>query len=200
VRKPHIRFREFFLITTLASLVAAAYAIRARTTYYLSAQDHASRAYQARVSVKWWEDRINEGKRYLETWPVISEEWAVGRQLRLMPAVKDPDDIPTRGNDLVVVADVNGVLYFRIFDGDGKRVLDWAEGLYGDELKKRLVPLWPPHELTGVEKRQVITAVSSILSRSKSLFQAQLKTTQALHAKAVAEAEHHERLARSYGP
>jgi hypothetical protein len=183
----------------LASLVAAAYAIRARTTHYLSAQDHSSRAYQARVSVNWWEERIKDGRRYLEKWPVISEDWAFGRQLRLMPSVKDPDEIPTRAKDMIIIADVNGVLYFRIFDGDGKLVLDWAEGLYADDLKKQLVPMWPPHELTGVEKRQVITAVASILSRSKALFQAQLKTTQAMHAKAVAEAERHERLARSYG-
>jgi hypothetical protein len=197
MRRPSIRFREFLLLTTLVSLITAAFAIRARTAYHLSAQDHAFHAYRARLSVNWWEDRITERQRYLETTPLISEDWAAGRDLRLMPSLRDAGEIPTRAKDLIIVADVYGVLYFRMFDSDGQIVLDTAEGLQIEDLQKQLVSLWPPHELTGVEKRQVITAVLSILGRSRATLQAQLRSMQALHAEAVAKAEDHQRRARN---
>jgi uncharacterized phage protein gp47/JayE len=78
-------------------------------------------------------------------------------------------DIPGWGTSLVVVADVSGVLYFRIFDANGKVVVDTDEtqlttsaGMIGD-LKARLVGLRPPYELTGSDKEDVIAAVTSIV-------------------------------------
>jgi hypothetical protein len=193
MRKPRVRFREFLLITTLASLITAAFAIRARTANHLSAQDHAFHAYRARHSANWWEDRIKEGKRYLETAPLISEDRAAGCDLRLISSGKDIGDIPTEGKDLIIVADVPGLLIYRMFDGDGKMVMDWADGMNDENLKKQFVSLWPPHELTGIEKARVITAVTSVVGAT---VRTNFRNLQAMYAKAVAEAEYHERLAR----
>jgi hypothetical protein len=196
MRKPRVRLREFLLTTTLASLVTAAFAIRARTAHLESAQVHAFLAHRERVSVKWWEDHIKDAKKYLEVTPPISGDRAAGCDLRLMPSVKDVGDIPTAGKDLIIVADVDGVLYFRMFDGDGKIVVDWAEGLQADNLMGQFVGLWPPHELTGIEKARVITAVTSILGASRAKVQASVRSMQAMHVEAIAKAEHHEQLAR----
>ena len=47
--------------------------------------------------------------------------------LRLMSSVNDVSGIPTEGERLIVVAAVHDVLHFRIFDGDGKMVVDTDE-------------------------------------------------------------------------
>jgi hypothetical protein len=44
--------------------------------------------------------------------------------LLLMPSLDDVSDIPRKGTNLIIVANVNNKLYFRIFDGDGKPVHD----------------------------------------------------------------------------
>ena len=44
-----------------------------------------------------------------------------------MSSVKDVGGIPTEGKNLIIVAAVDHVLHFRIFDGDGKVVLDTDE-------------------------------------------------------------------------
>ena len=88
--------------------------------------------------------------------------------LRLMPAVKDVGGIPTAGKDLVIVADVDHVLHFRIFDRAGKMVADTDETKPTEqrtwvEFLRQLVPKWwPPHELTRSQKQEIITAVKSI--------------------------------------
>ena len=70
--------------------------------------------------------------------------------LQLMSSVGDAGDIPTVGKNLVIVADVRGVLHFRIFEGGGRKVVDTDEsrltaqaGPIAD-LKQRLENLWPP--------------------------------------------------------
>jgi hypothetical protein len=88
--------------------------------------------------------------------------------LRLMPSVKVVSGIPTTGDDLVIVADVDHVLHFRIFDGHGKIVVDTDEKkLTGqarriDELRKQLEDLWPPQKPTQSERVQVNASVASI--------------------------------------
>ena len=66
------------------------------------------------------------------------------------------------------------VLYFRIFDADGKVVVDTDEtrlttqaGPIAD-LKKQLDSVRPPHELTRSEKDRVIAEVTSIVGRTHS--------------------------------
>ena len=99
----------------------------------------------------------------------------LGFDLRLMSSLNDASAIPTEGKGLIIVAAVNNVLHFRIFDGNGKRVVDINEKkLTGqarqiEDLKKQLKSLWPPHELTDSEKVQVITAVRSIVSHTPKL-------------------------------
>jgi hypothetical protein len=199
MRKPRVRLREFLLFVTLASLITASFAIRARTARHLSAQRHAADAYQSRVSVAWWEDRLKGGKQYTEATLRNLEDRAASCDLRLMPSVKSLDEIPAEGKDLIIVADVPGLLVFRMFDGDGKISLDWAVGLQTDYqyLMGQLVGSWPPHEMSAVEKARVIDAVTSYIA---AVLRTQVKGMQDMHAKAVAEAERHERLARSAGP
>jgi hypothetical protein len=92
--------------------------------------------------------------------------------LRLMSALNGVSRIPTVGKSLVVVAAVEQVLHFRIFDGDGKMVVDADEKRLAERvrrieaLRNQLERWWPPHELTGSEKGRVITAVTSIVGRT----------------------------------
>src|SRR5512135_2143896 len=94
--------------------------------------------------------------------------------LRLMPSLNDVSGIPTEGKNLIVVAAVNNVLHFRIFDGEGKRVVDADEKGMTDpdqvwqigDLRRQLASLWPPHELTKSDKDRVIAAVASIVKHT----------------------------------
>lgn len=95
-----------------------------------------------------------------------------GFDLRLMSSLNDVSGIPTEGKNLIIVAAVNNGLHFRIFDGNGKVVVDTDEKrLTGqarqiEDLRKQLESLWPPHELTRSDKDRVITAVTSIVSHT----------------------------------
>jgi HEAT repeat protein len=98
-----------------------------------------------------------------------------GYDLRLMSASTDTAGVPTAGKSLIIVADVNHVLQFRIFNSDGTAVVDTDEkgltdrALPIDKLRKRLENLWPPHELTKSEKDEVITAVTAVVDRTSGL-------------------------------
>jgi hypothetical protein len=95
-----------------------------------------------------------------------------GCDLRLMSSVKDVSAIPTEGKRLVIVAAVDHVLHFRIFDNDGKMVVDTdatqrtAQVPQIEGLRKQLEILWPPHELSTSEKGRVIDAVTSIVGHT----------------------------------
>jgi hypothetical protein len=90
--------------------------------------------------------------------------------LRLMSSLNGVSGIPTKGKNLIIVAAVNDVLHFRIFDGDGKVVVDTDEkGLTEqarqiEDLRKQLESLWLPHELTRSDKDRVITAVTQVIT------------------------------------
>ena len=96
-----------------------------------------------------------------------------GFDLRLMSSLNDVSAIPTEGKDLIIVAEVNNVLHFRIFYGNGKPDVDTDEQrLAGkkpqiEKLREKLdkESLWSRHELTDSEKRQVIDAVTLISGR-----------------------------------
>jgi DNA-directed RNA polymerase specialized sigma24 family protein len=95
-----------------------------------------------------------------------------GYDLRLMSSVKDVSALPTAGKRLVIVAAVDHGLHFRIFDHDGRMVVDTdatrrtAQAPQIEDLRKRLENLWPPHELTTSEKGRVIDAVTSIVGHT----------------------------------
>ena len=86
--------------------------------------------------------------------PDAGQAW----DLKLLSALKDASGLPTSGTNLVVVALVNDLLHFRMFGADGKQFVDTDEsGLLAqaeplEALRRQLVGLWPPHELTAGEK------------------------------------------------
>ena len=101
--------------------------------------------------------------------------------LRLMPLLRSGTIIPKEGKNLVIVAEVKGVLRFRVFDGAGKVVMDqdderlmlWGQTAGDPEqvrqiegLRRQLDGLWPPHKLTQDDKVRVITALSLIESQN----------------------------------
>lgn len=193
--KPRLRFREFLLVITLASLIAASYAIRARIAHSAAVNEHASRAHQSRSLARAWEEQIDRTRRLLADIPPTSESWADEYALRLVPGAKDAADIPTSGKGLIVVSRIGRRLEFRMFDGDGKMVVDLGDPGNIDAFKAELEGLWPPHELAGDEKRRIIAAVASIVDAYRARMQRYLGIFEASRAKAVAEAEERERLA-----
>ncbi len=86
--------------------------------------------------------------------------------VQLITAIEDFNQMPT-GKNLVVVANVDGVLHIRMFDGNGKMAIDTDEKRLRDRtrqienLKRQLAGLWPPHELTATEKTLVGISVSA---------------------------------------
>ncbi len=96
-----------------------------------------------------------------------------GRELRLLPSLNGVNTIPAEGKSLVVVGDVADVLHFRVFDDDGKMVVDTDEGKlpgYANQiqaLRDRLRYLWPPHEITKSEKSEVIGEVLSMVAQTR---------------------------------
>jgi WD40 repeat protein len=99
-----------------------------------------------------------------------------GFDLRLMSSVKAVRDIPTEGKNLIIVAAADEVLLFRIFECDGKMAVDTDEKRLTvkapeiEDLRKKLVGLWPPHELIGEEKNQIVTEVTSIVGYTPSRY------------------------------
>jgi hypothetical protein len=197
--KPRLRLREFLLVTTLISLIAAGFAIRARTASLVSsAPDPAYRAYLERRSANWYEGQLREAKRKLELVPRLAPDQFAEYDVRLMRSVINSGELPTTGKHLVIVGHTPGGIYFRIFDGNGGVVVDWAEGLQTriGLIEGQLAILDPPHELTTGEKNWVVTTVMSLVDGYRDSLQVHIRIAQASHAEAVASAEYHERLAQ----
>ena len=72
--------------------------------------------------------------------------------LRLLSSVQSVGDIPTGGVNLIIVAAVQNVLHFRVFDANGRKVVDTDETKLTEQarqiedLRKQLVDLWLPHQ------------------------------------------------------
>jgi Leucine-rich repeat (LRR) protein len=98
----------------------------------------------------------------------------------LLPSLNDVSGMPREGKNLIVVADVSKKLHFRVFDSDGKTLVDTDEKTLLDkaqqveytkgqsaqqieDLKKQLKASSPPHVLTGDEKDVLITALAPIV-------------------------------------
>jgi exosortase len=111
------------------------------------------------------------------SWLAAEETLGEGYDVQLMPSVNDVNGIPNEGKNLMIVATVNDVLHFRIFDVDGNVVVNTNEKkLTGQvtqikNLKKRLASLWLPHKLTRKEASNVISAVSSVIGRTPDEYQ-----------------------------
>ena len=82
---------------------------------------------------------------------------------------------PIGGSNLVLVAEVNGVLHFRIFDGASKRVVDTDEKTLAkkarqiEALHKQLAPLWRQDEVIRSDQERIIAAVKSIVDYAPAL-------------------------------
>ena len=91
-----------------------------------------------------------------------------GCELAFIPA-NGASVMPTQGRNLFVVAGVDNVFRFRIFDAEGRIVADTDEKRLTEqarqieELRKQLKILWPPHELSKSEKARVVAAIASIV-------------------------------------
>ncbi len=91
--------------------------------------------------------------------------------VRLIPAAKDVRDIPTGLKGLIIVATVDNVLHFRIFDRDGKLVVETNEKSLPeqarqiDELRKQL-EFWR-HRPETIDNGSVICAVTSIVDQAQ---------------------------------
>jgi hypothetical protein len=91
-------------------------------------------------------------------------------EIQLMPKLSDMNALPTAGKRLIIVAEVNHALYLRMFDVEGTMILDSAAKRFTNtwvEYLQQLVPrLWPPHELTFIDRISVVNAVTQIAGRS----------------------------------
>ncbi len=91
--------------------------------------------------------------------------------LQLMFGLNDAGSIPTTGTNLIVLAEVNDVLHFRIFDANGNELVDTDQSqpqLQSDagaiaSLTTLLQSLQPPHVLTASETAEVEAAVGPIV-------------------------------------
>jgi hypothetical protein len=113
---------------------------------------------------------IKSAKRARKILEEVGDDWKVVEyDLRLMSSVNELSHIPAEGKNLIIVASVDKVLHFRIFNADGKRVVDTDEKRLTEQaekikdFRKLLESLWPRLELTWIEKGGVITAVTSIV-------------------------------------
>ncbi len=96
---------------------------------------------------------------------------SVQYDLRLTTTTADLDSLPApeKGKGRLGIARNNDVLYFRVIDSSGIKIVDTNEGSLNEkaqnivELKKRLNGLWPPHVVSPEEKKRVIKAVRSVL-------------------------------------
>jgi PhoPQ-activated pathogenicity-related protein len=106
--------------------------------------------------------------------PLSARIWKarIGYDLRLLPSLKDVADMPAKGKDLVVVAAVDNVLQFRIFDSEGNVVVDTDEAKLTkqsrrvDDVRNRLARLGTIRKLADGEKEQIIVAVTSLFGQS----------------------------------
>jgi phosphate transport system permease protein len=95
-----------------------------------------------------------------------------GCEVRLIASARDTRDLPSKGRDLIVIADLEKSLLFRIFNAKGNKVEDKdSKDLKTTrelaDLKKELDGLWPPHVLTRGEQDRIITAVTSMLGHEE---------------------------------
>ena len=90
-------------------------------------------------------------------------------KLRLLSPIGDVCEIPARGKNLIVVANLPNRLHFRFFEANGRKAVDADETrLHGKEqtiaqLKKRLAGVWGLTKLPRDIRQDVNIAVESIV-------------------------------------
>ncbi len=89
--------------------------------------------------------------------------------LQLIPSKSDPSQLPTEGNNLVVVGNLAKGLHVRVFGANGTRVVDTDESQLPDkaqaiaELKARLDTLGQAPKLSPADKANLIREVRSLV-------------------------------------
>jgi Glycosyl hydrolase family 12/Carbohydrate binding domain len=102
--------------------------------------------------------------------PDFREAWS-GSDVKLMASLKDLNEIPNLGKNLIIIAQVSNVLHFRAFDREGNRAHEADEMHLPQPVpqlegyKQKLANLWPPHQVSDEEKKQIIIAFGSIFAR-----------------------------------
>jgi multidrug efflux pump subunit AcrA (membrane-fusion protein) len=80
--------------------------------------------------------------------PERDANYVHGVDLRLLPALNDPRELPATGTDLILLAREGGALRFRFFDSDGERIIDTDDRRLTDKgpqlakLKSLLARMW----------------------------------------------------------
>jgi RND family efflux transporter MFP subunit len=106
-------------------------------------------------------DVVNEVEGMTQIIKILPEGTPVhkGTDVKLLAGISSPSEIPDTGKDLACIAlDQTQVLHFRVFDGDGKQVVDTDEKSLADkaealnDLKQQLEPLWPVNDAADDEK------------------------------------------------
>jgi hypothetical protein len=89
-------------------------------------------------------------------------------ELQLMFDANDTGEIPQDGKNLLVLAEVDGLLHFRVFEDHGKIDEDTDETKLTDqarkieELRNQLELVRPPHEVSKKQKRRLLAASAAI--------------------------------------
>jgi hypothetical protein len=197
-RRFRLRFREFLLLVTLASMIAAAFALRFKVVRDEDALDHLfNHAHRARASAEWWGKQVAEATKRLDERPKIAEEWLAGCAVKLLPTKRNPKSFAATGKTLAVALDPDASsIWIGAFDEKGKLFLEhFDDSREMHALLGRLA--WPltTIELTGGAKRATVDLVAAIFARYEHDLQEGLKTTRAQLAHEIAEAERHEQQA-----
>jgi hypothetical protein len=196
-RRLRLGLREFLLLVTLASIVVAAFALRARTVRDEEAVEHLFfHARRARVSADWWRGRIAWEQQRLDERPKITEEWLEGCEARLLPPDEDPSGTAATGKSLFIALNTTFVpsIWIGVYDEDGRRILEHLDASKPmHDLLGRLARPGSTVELAGVDKRSAVALAAAILAEYEHGLQEGLKTARAHLAQEIAEAERHER-------
>lgn len=85
------------------------------------------------------------------------------------------NDLPKKGKDVVIIANINDLLHFRIFDSKGKKTLDEGEQVLSkvkkeiSQLRTKLDDLWNKSQLTPKEETDILRNVMSIPGLTRSI-------------------------------
>jgi hypothetical protein len=199
-----LRFREFLLLATLASVVAATVAVRLRTVREGSVAEHlffyAPRARATAVELK---ARIERDKRRLDQWPDMTGGWLDGRDVAVWFGYDRSRSLGTTRRILSIGLGDWGYhsgsprFWIGVYDEEGKLLFE-HQGVsqsFHDAMYQIQERSGTRVELTGADKQSAIELVASMLDLDEFKLRLDLKTAQDELAHEIAEAERHEQQA-----
>jgi multidrug efflux pump subunit AcrA (membrane-fusion protein) len=120
-------------------------------------------------------DRLDVVRIFVDI-PESDANFVRGSDLRLIASPDDISKLPNSGRDLVVVARAKDGLHFRIFDSDGKKLVNTDEhrlaekGAQVAKLKAMLRDLWAESRISPIDKDKVLAQLATIFGRDKVPF------------------------------